>query len=57
MAKYKENIERDPTWNPPNPDPDPTKEGSSLREQLVAETVEVLEQADRGWGASVVLPK
>jgi len=49
--------ERDPTWNPPNPDPDPTKEGSSLQQRLEAETEAVLEQADRGWGASVVLPK
>jgi len=49
--------ERDPTYNPPNPDPDPTKEGSSLQERLEAETEAVLEQAERGWGASVVLPK
>ncbi len=49
--------ERDPTWNPPNPDPDPDKEGSSLQQRLEAETEAVLEQADRGWGASVVLPK
>ena len=49
--------ERDPTWNPPNPDPDPTKEGSSLQERLEAETEAVLEQAERGWAASVVLPK
>lgn len=49
--------ERDPTWNPPNPDPDPVKEGSSLQQRLEAETEAVLEQADRGWGASVVLPK
>jgi len=49
--------ERDPTWNPPNPDPDPIKEGCLLQERLDAETEAVLEQADRGWGASVVLPK
>jgi len=49
--------QRDPTYNPPNPDPDPTKEGSSLQERLEAETEAVLEQAERGWGASVVLPK
>jgi len=49
--------QQDPTYNPPNPDPDPTKEGSSLQERLEAETEAVLEQAERGWGASVVLPK
>jgi len=49
--------QHDPTYNPPNPDPDPTKEGSSLQERLEAETEAVLEQAERGWGASVVLPK
>jgi len=49
--------ERDLTWNPPNPDPDPVKEGASLQERLEAETEDVLEQAERGWGASVVLPK
>jgi len=49
--------ERDPTWNPPNPDPDPVKEGSSLQQRLEAETEAVLERADRGWGVSVVLPK
>lgn len=41
----------------PNPDPDPVKEGSSLQQRLEAETEAVLEQANRGWGASVVLPK
>ena len=49
--------ERDPTYNPPNPDPDPVKEGASLQQRLEAETEAVLEQAERGWGASVVLPK
>lgn len=49
--------ERDPTWNPPNPDPDPTKEGTSLQDRLEAETDAVINQADRGWSIGVVLPK
>jgi hypothetical protein len=49
--------ERDPTWNPPNPDPDPTKEGTSLQDRLEAETDAVVNQADRGWSIAVVLPK
>jgi len=48
---------KDPTWNPPSPDPDPTQEGSSLQDRLEAETEAVLDLADRGWGISVVLPK
>jgi hypothetical protein len=49
--------ERDPTWNPPNPDPDPSKEGTSLQDRLEAETDAVINQADRGWSIAVVLPK
>lgn len=47
----------DPTWNPPNPDPDPKAEGSSLQERLEVETDAVLEQADRGWSLVVVAPQ
>ena len=50
-------VERDPTWNPPNPDPDPNAEGTNLQERLEAETDAVLEQADRGWSLVVVAPK
>jgi len=49
--------ERDPTYNPPNPDPDPSSEGTSLQERLDSETEAVLERADRGWSVWVVLPK
>jgi hypothetical protein len=49
--------ERDPTYNPPNPDPDPVKEGTSLQDQLEKETEAVLQQADRGWSIGVVVPK
>jgi hypothetical protein len=48
---------KDPAWNPPSPDPDPIDEGTSLQDRLEAETEAVLDQADRGWGIGVVLPK
>jgi hypothetical protein len=50
-------VERDPTYNPPNPDPDLAKEGTSLQEKLEVETEAVLEIADRGWSMSVTIPK
>lgn len=57
MATDDRYVERDPTWNPPNPDPDPKTEGSNLQERLEAETDAVLSQADRGWSLVVVAPK
>jgi hypothetical protein len=57
MASNDRYVERDPTWNPPNPDPDPKAEGTNLQERLEAETSAVLEQADRGWSLVVVAPK
>jgi len=57
MALEENHPKSDPTWNPPNPDPDPKAEGSSLQERLEVETEAVLEQADRGWSFTVVAPK
>lgn len=57
MATDDRYVERDPTWNPPNPDPDPKSEGTDLQKRLEAETEAVLDQADRGWSVTVVIPK
>lgn len=57
MASAEDHPKSDPTWNPPNPDPDPKAEGSSLQQRLEAETEAVLEQADRGWSFGVVAPQ
>jgi hypothetical protein len=48
---------KDPTYNPPNPDPDISKEGTSIQDRLETETDSVLEHADRGWSVWVVTPK
>jgi len=53
MTSAEDHPKSDPTWNPPNPDPDPKAEGSSLQQRLEAETEAVLEQADRGWSFGV----
>lgn len=50
-------VERDPSWNPPSPDPDPKDEGTELQQRLEAETEAVLDQADRGWSLAVVIPR
>jgi len=57
MALDETHPKSDPTWNPPNPDPDPNTEGSTLQQRLEVETDAVLEQADRGWSFGVVAPK
>jgi len=57
MSSEPSQSHKDATWNPPSPDPDPIQEGTTLQDRLEAETEAVLDQADRGWGINVVLPK
>lgn len=57
MSLESSQSHKDPTYNPPNPDPDVSKEGTSLQDRLDIEADAVLEHADRGWSTWVVTPK